>query len=324
MPPSIPVWVNALRSVDTNPMRLISHANRGMLVGYQFPDPNIFLNTNRVDKYIVAWLTMRAGWVNSLLTLGPQPVRNPGPQHWREFLANKVDLINPVEQSSCSVVINMAEAPAPPKKNSATTRRKQKLVKAAEEIFRLRLREKEFPKRVFWQEHAIQDGDLSFLTPTITSEVIWDLFENNFRMELRALERLVMEDEWVDPVRAAVRDDLLRAVFPGDGACLVWALPTRDVGLAAPAWQDRVKYVESFRVLLSAWPGETASRLQSNTVLVLAVNDPMNSSINDEDVLNVERMAVHFYCQMFFDNFGRAAICPHRLPSTSTTSVVPQ
>jgi hypothetical protein len=184
MPPNIPVWADALRHVDTDPMRITNHANRGMLLGYHFPDPQIFLNTNRVDMYVAAWLTIRAGWVNSLLALGPKHERNPGTQHWREFLAKKVDLINPVQESSGSVVINTAEAPAPPKKTSGTIRRKQKLIKAAEEIFRLRLREKDFPKRVFWQENAIQDGDLTFITPNITAEVIWDLFESNFCMEL--------------------------------------------------------------------------------------------------------------------------------------------
>jgi hypothetical protein len=129
-----------------------------------------------------------------------------------------------------------------------------------------------------------------------------------------------MEDEWTDPVQAAVRDDLIRAVFPGDGACLVGTLPTTDVGLAAPAWQDRVMYVENFRVLLSAWPGKSARRLQLNTALVSAINNPANSSINEEDVLNVERIAVQFYCQTFFDHLGRAPIAPHRLPAVSTPS----
>jgi hypothetical protein len=267
------------------------------------------------DRYIAAWLTIRAGWVNSLLALGPQHIRNPGTQHWRDFLANKVSLVDPVHDISSPVVINTAQ----PNLTSAK-RRKEKVAQEAKEIFRLRLQEKELPKRVFWQEQAIQVGDTSSLTPAITAEVLWDLFESNFRMELRALDRCVMEDEWTDPVKAAVRDDLVQAVFPGDGACLVGRLPSEDVGLAAPAWRDRLKFIESFRVLLSDWPGETACQLKANKMLVLAAKGVTSWTIKEKDVLSIERQAVQFYCQTFFDCLGRAPISPHRLPRKSTGS----
>jgi hypothetical protein len=178
----------------------------------------------------------------------------------------------------------------------------------------MRLPLKTLPQQVFWQEHAIQVGDQSQVTPTLSAQVLWDLFEHNFRLELLALERVVMSQQWDDPVKAAQRDNLVQAVFPGDGGYLVGPLPAVDQGLAAPSWQDRLPFVENFRVLVSDWDGDIPAKLRGMMFL------KHGFKVTKKDVENVENIVVSHYCQTFFDWFGRAAICPHRLPPPLSSS----
>jgi hypothetical protein len=84
-----------------------------------------------------------------------------------------------------------------------------------------------------------------------------------------------------------------------------------DQGLAAPSWQDRLPFVENFRVLVSGWDGDVPEKLRGMMVLASAKN---GFKVSRRDVESVEKMVVSYYCQTFYDWFGRAAICPHRLP----------
>jgi hypothetical protein len=99
------------------------------------------------------------------------------------------------------------------------------------------------------------------------------------------------------------------SVFPGDGGYLVGKMPSSNQGLAAESWEDRLPYVENFRVLVSDWPGDQAITLKKMKVL----SSPFFTQ-SHYDVERVERIVVPFYCQVFFDYFGRAPITPHRIP----------
>jgi hypothetical protein len=303
MPPAIPVWAEALKNVDISPKRRHQqHAN--LCVGYQFPDPHLFLNTGRRERYLCAWLTVRAGWIQSVLQ-ATSSEHLPMTQQWRDFLHKKIPQQNPGVNLSARVPIKTSK--------QSTQRRKQRITQQGAEIFQMRLPEVTLPHQVFWQEHMIQVGDECQITPTLSAQILWDLFEHNFRLELLALEHIVMAREWEDPEKAAKRDNLVRAVFPGDGGYFVGPLPSVDCGLAATSWEDRLLFVENFRVLVSGWDGEVPEKLRDVVVS------------SKEDVEYVEKVAVSHYCQTFFDWFGRAAICPHRLPppllsSSSTTS----
>jgi hypothetical protein len=314
MPPAIPWWRDALMAVDTDRRHLVQHPNRGLLMGYQFPDPHLFLSTSRQPVYIAAWLSCRAGWVQSVVSqCGELPV--PKTQQWRNFLFQKSQAVDPVGRLSGPILRPKATPSvarshkATPAKIKSRGRRQEKLQAAANDIFTLRLPSASFPKQVFWHELLVQDGDIGLLTPAVTSQIIWDLFEHNFRLELLALDRCVMQAIWHDPLTAAARDDLLRSVFPGDSGYLVGRMPTVNEGLAADRWADRLPYVENFRRVASEWPGEPAVRLKQ----MCSLTSPYFTS-KRSDVERVEQVLVPFYCQTFFNYFGRAAITPHRIP----------
>jgi hypothetical protein len=302
MPPAIPLWENALKAVDTNTHRLVQHLNMHLLRGYQFPDPHIFLPEGRRTAYITGWLTCRAGWVQSLISNSAElPV--PNTQQWRSFLFDKSLSFNPATTPPHPV-------PQPTKKGKSNNR-KEKLEASIKEIFTIRLQSVAVPSELFWHEKKVIDGQVNLLTPTTTAEILWDLFEHNFRLELLALDRCVMASSWQDPTVAAIRDALVRDVFPGDGF-LVGTMPTSDHGLAADQWEDRLPFVEKLRKLMLDWLGELARKLKAIRAL-----DSVDFVPTRSDVEKVERIVASFYCQTFFDFSGRAPITPHRIPAWS-------
>jgi hypothetical protein len=121
-----------------------------------------------------------------------------------------------------------------------------------------------------------------------------------------------MAHEWENPEKAAVRDNLVQAVFPGDGGYLVGPLPDVDQGLAAASWEDRLPFVENFQVLVSSWHGEVAEELKGETVLAGVKRNGLKGL--RRDIEHIERTVVTYYCQTFYNYFGHAAICFHRLP----------
>jgi hypothetical protein len=246
MPPAIPLWEKALKAVDANRSRLVQHAN--MHLGYHFPDPYIFLPEGRRTAYITGWLTCRAGWVQSLISNSAE-VAAPNPQQWRSFLFDKYLSFDPATALSGPV-------PQPTRKKGKSALRREKVEASAKEIFTIRLPSASIPNELFWHETKVRDGQVNMLTPTINSEIVWDLFEHNFRLELLALDRCAMAESWQVPMEAAIRDTLVRGVFPGDGGFLVGIMPTSDQGLAAERWEDRLPFVEKLRKLMSDWPGE--------------------------------------------------------------------
>ena len=87
--------------------------------------------------------------------------------------------------------------------------------------------------------------------------------------------------------------------------------PLKDKGLAGRLWEDRMEYVEAFRVLLSSWPGSTAGVLA-----VMLASSRLGSTFisNHVQVERVEAVAYLFYCQTFFKYSGHAPTVPFHLP----------
>lgn len=97
--------------------------------------------------------------------------------------------------------------------------------------------------------------------------------------------------------------------FPNNSVINV-TFPLTGVGLAAPDWGDRAEFVEAFRVVLAQWPGQEAKELAKKRAFVQGQGEPPV----EEMVTEVEGIAHKFYCQTFFDYFGRAPTIPHSVP----------
>jgi hypothetical protein len=145
--------------------------------------------------------------------------------------------------------------------------------------------------------------NLESLSPKVTAEILWDLFENNWRLEFLALDRVIKPDKWKGE-DAFERDRLIRNVFPGE-SYVVDSIPAKNIGLAAELIKERRLYVEAFRVIVSSWPIAPAA----------LSTWPLREDTKPGDFVYVERACVLCYLQTFFDHFGRAPITPRRIPA---------
>ena len=150
------------------------------------------------------------------------------------------------------------------------------------------------------------------ITPSVTAEVIWELREDTWHLELMALDQALAPSHWppadgdlvdTSPARHArlQRETAIRRVLPtrdGEelGEIFVTEIPNIDKGLASYHWLNRHGYLLALRELMLSW-------------------HKCPQSIVDADISRVElpsrkleRLLVNFYCESFFDTFGRAPI----------------
>jgi hypothetical protein len=316
MPPAIPVWVDALKNVDRAPTRVMSRGSTA--IGFRFPDPRFLANTKNTAMYTACWLAARGYhmWTLSNGQQNPSPVSS---QQWRDFMASIKALFGPEffnqmdvsgEVQTGADVPTLASAVVGKKKNKHKRKHVEHVILAEHPLCSQR------PDKVFWHEQAIQLGSEdelnNQLTPEITGEVIWELYELNFRFELLTLDRVAAAGMWC-PMGSmnlqeamALRDLMVRKVFPLErgmvGNYVLAKFPTRDEGLAASKWQDRMPHVLALRHLMYSWKGCPFSIKAASTYM------------DESRLLKLEEELVNFYSQSFFDHFGRAPITPHRLP----------
>jgi hypothetical protein len=163
---------------------------------------------------------------------------------------------------------------------------------------------------VFWRDEllftraSLVSNKFSVVS-SISREIVWELFNTNFALELLATDRVIHPREENDLHSALGRDALVADCIP-DKVMIRLGFPTEDKGLGALHWRERIECLEAFRVLLSSWTGNEATQLK----VMAAVAE----SSSEEYVAQVERLAYRFYCQTFFDYFGRAPCVPCQLP----------
>ena len=309
MPPPIPVWQEALAQLDEQlrskkgNKKHAGQVKRALAVGYHFPNPRTFVGTSssRLESYLVCWLASRAAWMYKVTTeaYAGKLLSATGAQ-WRDWLSCVRLVENPAEGLSGSTW-KLAD----PNAGGSGSSRAASSRAAAWQMFRLYMPEAGFPDRVFWHERELQAGNMHALEPEVTAEILWDLFEHNFRFEVVALDRAQLESKWQDEDWARERDELLRSLFPGGIGYLVEGRPTRNAGLAVEDWRERAPYLRIFCDIVNLWP---------NPPKHLNALKAGPGTIDYRDILTLEKVVVAFYCRTFHATFGRAPIAPHRLP----------
>jgi hypothetical protein len=291
MPPSIESWVVALQSVDKDSGRIRDSASK--MKGYRFPDPGLFISTSLKNVYLATWLSARPAWMwgmaKEISPAGSGPVRVPS-QWWRDFLRRGCF---PTDPSSHALVTSKAKTTKGPSKTELRN-------KDVTRIFCHHMgAELKIVDSVFWRGKQLTQEGIARLDPGVTAEILWDLYEHNWRLELVSLDRVVVLTLWWrgEPQN---RDSLIKSLFHNNDY-LVSQFPTSDQGLAALVWKDRAPYLKIFREIMSAWPGFPRDAKG------LKLTSP-------GEVAFVEKLLANFYCQTFFDFSGRAPITPHRLP----------
>lgn len=300
------VWSNALRGVVVDRARVKDHPDSTLLRGYALPDPHAFMNTKtRLDTYIVSWLMIRPLWLN-LATNRTGVEGNcspyPEPQDWKNFLTDLHGNMGLGLTPS-----NSKKSSAPDGVQERDKRRKYEHNNTRLNKFNVDASNFTTPSDIFWRgEILLTQAQVKMnytIDDTIAKQVIWELINHNFALELLALDRVLFNK--LSESDREERDANVAACFP-NSVLVGLDFPMVDEGLGALRWQDRVEYVEAFRLLLSTWEGDAAHELGRLGPLV----DPLSQ----RRVEGVESRAYVLYCQTFFDWFGRAPTVPCRLP----------
>lgn len=292
LPSANTIWIDALAGVTREWTRIWDHRDLYRGRGYSNFDPSSLLNDQLRDTYMAGWLAIRSAWIAKSTAEEKPPC--PSPQNWKNFLLH--------------VVCVRMGLRSPPATKGKPDRRltPQELIT----MFGLNLDRLNGPVRLIWDRrvltsvHNVQAGTLLF-SPLVTRQIIWDMNEHNFRRELASLDKVVLVQSGLSKDVLMERQARVTNCFP-ERSVVMRDIPSEDAGLGAARWQRRLHYVEAFRYLLSSWSGSAAESLAGMD---------LDDHSTEADVKRVEKVAYPFYCQIFFDHYGRAATIPRQLPA---------
>ncbi|PPQ88337.1 hypothetical protein CVT26_009146, partial [Gymnopilus dilepis] len=210
-PETSPIWRYSLRTVNSLWINIWEHRQKAVMRGYAFLDPYVLLaKSGRVDIYFAAWLLFRSTCISRTLDPGSQlhtattrrEVPKPSPQEWRDFLFDLGFAYGLKEQTF--------GRPA----------KKPRTAESFREHFDFVMPENCAPVDIYWRGQvvipvsAIHTGSIS-LSDDIRREIVWDLYEHNFRLELLALDCVIFPRELMAAEDVSLRDDMVLACFPG-------------------------------------------------------------------------------------------------------------
>ncbi|KAL0062777.1 hypothetical protein AAF712_010350 [Marasmius tenuissimus] len=283
--PDIPdIWVEALASIDKTRRPTKQEVVNG---GYAFPDPGMILYPPREkrERLLRNWLRFRDVLIFCTCMKPCLASSAWSAKQWRIFLGTTDD--------------HVAKSGTPMAQQRETV---QELLGQCLEFYGLSLRKND--SHFFtWNGERYEIGQLS--ETRLVKEIVWELFELNFRFELYALDRALHQ---IGHASYGVGDNTtfnpeVQSCFPtGVVAPTEVSLENASHGLAAAKLRDREQYFRQLCHVMKQWPGGAyADRFLSKR------------TFSDNEVEEMEGWATRFYCQEFYNKFGRPPILPHRI-----------
>ena len=313
MPPAITIWRDALSHVITDIDRLI-FGRKPTDSGYVFPDPGLFVGVTtgqRQGLYFFNWLKYRSALIHrQAFSSSASPINN---QQWRTLLYLPLDH-NPsappkkrklaAQPIAASQPTSSSQPPSSsqPNRFQRTEDIVQNLLKKCLDLDEEIVLRSEATMGSWWNGHKITSGSIPPIN--VAQQILWELFELNFRYEFFALDaraHVPVEDTNQPP-----RERLILACFPGRASLVAAPLQSAREGLGAPNWRARRSFVVAMRTVMQTWKGFLGYGFH----LTKDVCD-----LSEREFHELESAVAHFYTQSFYDYFARAAIVPHTLPS---------
>ncbi|KAJ3573912.1 hypothetical protein NP233_g2127 [Leucocoprinus birnbaumii] len=293
-------WENALRSVESDKTRIVDHPLKAIYEGYAFPNPYLAFtgDDKETTAFILAWLLTREEWINSMTNVLPtRQIPLPRMSEWTSYLRD------------IELDFNLGE-----KHTKAWRRNIRRKAKEIKDKFPCSHQALDV-SAIEWNGHEVWRKGSVKLDLFDRRMLYYDVQEHNFRMELHTLDRCIMADEWENTSQAVTRHRKVLAVFP-EGSLLAVTFIPGSPRLANEKWKIRAPYVEAFRALISDWPGDVPRELAGIRMQSGKEGDRVIWSKDKMRI--VERKAYTFYCQTYFDYFGRTPSIPHVLPVKDT------
>ena len=283
--PEIPqVWVESLASIDRGRRPTKQEVVNG---GYAFPDPGriLFPPQEKRERLLRNWLRFRDVLIFRTCMKPCLASSAWSAKQWRVFLGTTDDY-----------------APKPGTPMAQQRESIQQLLGQCLDFYGLALTNQD--SLLFtWNGNRYGVGQLS--EARLVKEITWELFELNFRFELYALDRTLHR---IGHASYGVGDNTtfnpsVQLCFPGGlvGPTEV-KLENANRGLAAADARGREPYFRQLCRVMKEWPGGT----HADTYLT-------DRELSDAELAGMERWATKFYCQSFFEKFGRAPLLPHRI-----------
>jgi hypothetical protein len=286
-PYSIPAWSAALQAVDQSPSNLVEASKSVQNYGhYVFPDPGLFIHPATAAKYITSWLRVRDAWLMRVAKESSLAMSN---QLWRTFLS--------IDNS------------VPGKKETKSARRRQEALDTIlpdTHMYPGVERRNDLMGPIVWQG---MEYPLGVLPPeNVVREILWELYELNFIHELQSLDRRACHNlDLSNATELFDRQIKISQCFQTSSFRHV-SIPSENFGLADDDFDKRFRFVTGLVFVMSSWKGEKPPIL---------AGDPWDLQLSPDGAKELEKVVTRYYCQQFFNYFGRAAQIPHRLHATN-------
>jgi hypothetical protein len=287
MPGCLDSWRYALETVDRRPERLYSAKKLSDNDGrYAFPEPGIFCSgdkPDRLNKFLTVWEILHPVVVNRMSSdMGSITLLSN--EQWRIILAGRqpndktrrgstrISIANLLTPDAAAVGVDLSQIHEAPVREYSISEVQEKLWELSELSFRFDLIMLDY-KAFTAQELRYQAANGEYKAQA------WSPFK---------------------------REPLIMACFPfgpSDPRHLAFVHPDyARRGLASPAIQDRLRYLNALRAVLGEWDGFAMHDL--GRLEILTEDAP------EVELLHYERVIACFYTQSYFRFFGRAAIIP--------------
>ena len=289
-------WKTALESINHSDYNLARDFNSNPFFSrYALPDAHLIATPNDNGKkvaYLIAWLQARPSLIyqaRKQLTLSQRL------QTWRVFL----EMVAPGRKSGKSETSTAGTFCAKLNEVYTFLLCETNLSLAMDSPIDTTNLSPPMWHGKYLSRNAINEPPI----PGLFREVLWDLNESNFRLEFFSLDCLASEEE-LDP-----REQIawLCACFEPN-EFIPPTFPMVNTGLVADGWKWRVDAVLALVEILSSWKSCPRN---------LRVLDPeifrRRREVNQAGFEDLEQRAANFYCQMFYNYFGRAPSIPCRI-----------
>ncbi|KAJ7464944.1 hypothetical protein B0H11DRAFT_2050317 [Mycena galericulata] len=287
MPDYIPAWKKALASVNTHrPIHSRSPEDRK----YMFPDIALFCTAasdDRKARYFTMWTYLRDALIYRVF--GPTAASHPSAvplssQDWRDLLNGGILKLDAEPQA-------------------VSKRGKPKVTKNRSKLLSLdRILGPCLDHAGVSLDLSSQPIDMALPTTDHARAQLWEISELNFRLEFIALDRRLHITRL--NIRES-REQLIYSCFPGWSTAgfslfdcdLVYA----KRGMAAPDWKEKLTFLLRLNTVMASWVDYHALHIS-----IPAQHDEVG-------VLDFEYRLARFYCQSFFEAFGRPPTLPMAL-----------